>query len=84
MPNANGEMPGNDCRQDHVTQSRLGLYAENHVHWNARFRTVSRHSAIEYAVDGYTFNSNTLSSGPYRMFHPVAPRNVRVQVVARV
>lgn len=29
------------CRTDHIKQSSLGLYAENHVHWNDWFRTVA-------------------------------------------
>ncbi|MEY3579750.1 MAG: hypothetical protein RI984_854 [Pseudomonadota bacterium] len=29
------------CRTDHINQSSLGLYAENHVHWNDWFRTVA-------------------------------------------
>ena len=28
------------CRSDHITQSSVGLYAENHVHWNDSLRTV--------------------------------------------
>jgi len=28
-------------RSDHVTQSSIGIYAENHVHWNDWLRTVS-------------------------------------------
>lgn len=43
----------------------------------------SQQSAIDYAVDGYTFNGNLLSNGPYRVFHPMEPRNFRVQLVAR-
>lgn len=29
------------CRRDHINQSSVGLYAENHVHWNDWFRTVA-------------------------------------------
>jgi hypothetical protein len=29
------------CRSDRITQSSLGLYGENHVHWNDWFRTVA-------------------------------------------
>ena len=29
------------CRSDHISQSSLGLYAENHVHWNDWFRSVA-------------------------------------------
>lgn len=29
------------CRTDHINQSSVGLYAENHVHWNDWFRTVA-------------------------------------------
>ena len=31
----------NQCRTDHINQSSVGLYAENHVHWNDWFRTVA-------------------------------------------
>ncbi|MCE2870185.1 MAG: TonB-dependent receptor [Oxalobacteraceae bacterium] len=29
------------CRGDRISQSSLGVYAENHVHWNDWFRTVA-------------------------------------------
>lgn len=29
------------CRSDRVAQSSIGVYAENHVHWNDWFRTVA-------------------------------------------
>jgi hypothetical protein len=29
------------CRTDHIKQSSISLYAENHVHWNDWFRTVA-------------------------------------------
>ena len=29
------------CRKDRVAQSSIGIYAENHVHWNDWFRTVA-------------------------------------------
>ena len=29
------------CRGDRITQSSVGVYAENHVHWNDWFRTVA-------------------------------------------
>lgn len=29
------------CRSDQIAQSSIGIYAENHVHWNAWFRTVA-------------------------------------------
>ena len=29
------------CRSDRIAQSSLGIYAENHVHWNDWFRTVA-------------------------------------------
>jgi hypothetical protein len=29
------------CRQDRIAQSSIGIYAENHVHWNDWFRTVA-------------------------------------------
>ncbi len=40
LPGA-GSDPQIQCRRDHITQSSLGLYAENHVHWNDWFRTVA-------------------------------------------
>jgi len=29
------------CRRDRIAQSSIGIYAENHVHWNDWFRTVA-------------------------------------------
>ncbi len=29
------------CRRDRITQDSIGLYGENHVHWNDWFRTVA-------------------------------------------
>ena len=29
------------CRKDRIAQSSIGIYAENHVHWNDWFRTVA-------------------------------------------
>jgi hypothetical protein len=29
------------CRRDRIAQSSVGIYAENHVHWNNWFRTVA-------------------------------------------
>ena len=29
------------CRKDRIAQSSIGVYAENHVHWNDWFRTVA-------------------------------------------
>jgi hypothetical protein len=29
------------CRRDRIAQSSIGVYAENHVHWNDWFRTVA-------------------------------------------
>jgi hypothetical protein len=45
--NSSCRLPGSDgdpqiqCRRDQITQSSVGLYAENHVHWNDWFRTVA-------------------------------------------
>jgi outer membrane receptor for Fe3+-dicitrate len=46
----------------------------------------SQHSAIDYYSDGYTYNrdGNNLGSGlAGRVFHPIEPRNFRIQFVAR-
>jgi len=46
VTNATCLLPGSStdptiqCRRDHIAQSSLGLYAENHVHWNDWFRSV--------------------------------------------
>jgi len=45
------------CRTDHINQSSLGLYAENHVHWNDWFRTVAG-----LRGDYFRFNNLGLSS----------------------
>jgi len=37
----NGNPIIDQCRTDHINQSSVGLYAENHVHWNDWFRTVA-------------------------------------------
>ena len=37
----NGDPIIDQCRTDHINQSSVGLYAENHVHWNDWFRTVA-------------------------------------------
>ena len=44
------------CRSDRITQSSLGLYAENHVHWNDWFRTVAgaRGDYFRFANRGFT------------------------------
>ncbi len=45
--NASCQLPGAStdpqiqCRRDHISQSSIGVYAENHVHWNDWFRTVA-------------------------------------------
>ena len=39
--NASCQSVIDQCRSDHISQSSLGLYAENHVHWNDWFRTVA-------------------------------------------
>lgn len=40
-------------------------------------------SAIDYAVDSYTFNGQTRNAGPYRVFHPVEPRAFRLVLITR-
>ena len=40
-------------RQDHITQSSIGIYSENHVHWNDWLRTVA-------ALSGDYFRFNNL------------------------
>jgi hypothetical protein len=40
-------------RQDHITQSSIGIYSENHVHWNDWLRTVA-------ALRGDYFRFNNL------------------------
>ena len=44
------------CRSDRITQSSMGLYAENHVHWNDWFRTVAgaRGDYFRFANRGFT------------------------------
>ena len=41
----------------------------------------SKQSAIDYAVDGYTFNGTTLANGPYRVFHPIESRSFRAMLI---
>ena len=47
VQNTSCQLPGSStdpqiqCRRDHVSQSSIGLYAENHVHWNDWLRTVA-------------------------------------------
>lgn len=36
-----GEESNEQCRKDRIAQSSVGIYAENHVHWNDWFRTVA-------------------------------------------
>ncbi len=40
-PNALCLIPGGGCRRDHITQSSIGIYAEGHVHWSEKFRTIA-------------------------------------------
>ena len=42
------------CRQDRIAQSSIGIYAENHVHWNDWFRTVAglRGDYVRFANTG--------------------------------
>ncbi len=53
------------CRQDHIAQSSIGVYAENHVHWTDWFRTVSglRGDWFRFANRGLSdaANSDTVS-----------------------
>jgi hypothetical protein len=46
----------------------------------------SQHSAIDYAVDSYTFQGGAGglgAAGPYRVFHPIEPINFRVMLITR-
>ena len=46
----------------------------------------SKHSAIDYAVDSYTFQGGAGglgAAGPYRVFHPIEPINFRVMLITR-
>jgi hypothetical protein len=36
-----GDTSSEQCRKDRIAQSSIGIYAENHVHWNDWFRTVA-------------------------------------------
>jgi hypothetical protein len=49
------------CRSDHITQSSLGLYGENHVHWNDWFRTVAGLRGDYFRLN----NQGLTSSLPY-------------------
>lgn len=50
-----------NCRSDRIMQSSVGLYAENHVHWNDWFRTVAglRGDAMRFANRSRTDAANT-------------------------
>lgn len=50
-----------NCRSDRIMQSSVGLYAENHVHWNDWFRTVAglRGDAIRFANRSRNDAANT-------------------------
>lgn len=52
------------CRRDQIAQSSLGIYAENHVHWNDWFRTVAglRGDYFRFANKGLL---SELTSGSY-------------------
>ena len=52
------------CRSDQIAQSSIGIYAENHVHWNTWFRTVAglRGDYFRFANKGLL---SELSSGSY-------------------
>lgn len=54
-------------RNDHVTQSSIGIYAENHVHWNDWLRTVSgvRGDFFRFKNLGLSHPSNTASVGDF-------------------
>jgi hypothetical protein len=39
--NPDGQCFLDQCRRDRISQSSVGVYAENHVHWNDWFRTVA-------------------------------------------
>ena len=48
-------------RQDHITQSSVGIYGENHVHWNDWLRTVAGVCGdyFRFANVGQNFVANT-------------------------
>ena len=48
-------------RSDHITQSSIGVYAENHVHWNDWLRTVSgvRGDFFRFKNLGLSHSTNT-------------------------
>ncbi len=52
------------CRSDQIAQSSIGIYAENHVHWNDWFRTVAglRGDYFRFANTGFV---SELTSGSY-------------------
>jgi outer membrane cobalamin receptor len=49
------------CRSDHIGQSSIGLYAENHVHWNDWLRTVAglRGDYFRFKNVGLSDSANT-------------------------
>ncbi len=73
MRNASCRLPGSlsvdpvngdpqiQCRSDRIAQSSIGLYAENHVHWNDWFRTVAglRADAMRFANRSRSDAANT-------------------------
>jgi outer membrane receptor protein involved in Fe transport len=54
-------------RSDHITQSSLGIYGENHVHWNDWLRTVSgvRGDFFRFKNLGLSDTNNTNSVGDF-------------------
>lgn len=54
-------------RSDHITQSSLGIYGENHVHWNDWLRTVSgiRGDFFRFKNLGLSHATNTDSIGDF-------------------
>ena len=54
-------------RSDHITQSSIGVYAENHVHWNDWLRTVSgvRGDFFRFKNLGLSHATNTDKIGDF-------------------
>ncbi len=52
------------CRSDQIAQSSIGLYAENHVHWNDWFRTVAglRGDYFRFANKGLYSSSDSAAN----------------------
>ena len=55
-------------RQDHITQSSIGIYSENHVHWNDWLRTVAalRGDYFRFNNFGQSNAANTDKVGAFK------------------